>query len=317
MQPVIECRSVVKTFGSTRALDGLDLTVVPGEVHGFLGPNGSGKTVTMRIVLGLLRPDAGSVAVLGADPWHDAVELHRTMAYVPGDTNLWPNLTGGEILDLLAGLRGGVDQARRDDLVERFQLDVRKKARNYSKGNRQKVALVAALACDAELFIFDEPTAGLDPLMDVVFQQEVAQLRRQGRSVLLSSHVLGEVEKLCDRVTIIRDGATVQSGTLDELRHLTRTTVAAELSSPPSSLESMTWAHALRNDSNQITFEVDSDRLDDALRYLADHGVRALTSHPPTLEELFLRQYGPQVTEPQATDAQATDASAPGGDGNR
>jgi ABC-2 type transport system ATP-binding protein len=302
MAPVIECQALVKTFGSTRALDGLDLFVAPGEIHGFLGPNGSGKTVTMRIVLGLLRADAGSVTVLGADPWRDAVELHRRIAYVPGDTNLWPNLTGGEILDVLAGLRGTVDRARRDELVERFELDVRKKARSYSKGNRQKVALVAALATDAELLIFDEPTAGLDPLMEVAFQHEVTQIRRQGRSVLLSSHVLAEVEKLCDRVTIIREGRSVQTGTLAELRHLTRTTVSAELATPATSLHSMAWAHAVRHEGNQVSFEVDSARLDDALGYLTGHGVRSLTSHPPTLEELFLRQYGsPNGDDPATT----------------
>lgn len=291
MDPVIDCSNLVKTFGSTRALDGLNLSVAPGEVHGFLGPNGSGKTVTIRVVLGLLRHNAGTVSVLGADPWVDAVDLHRRMAYVPGDTNLWPNLTGGEILDLLGGLHGNVNEKRRKELVEAFELDVRKKARSYSKGNRQKVALIAALATDAELFVFDEPTSGLDPLMERVFQHEVAGLRNRGASVLLSSHVLAEVEKLCDRITIIRDGKTVEHGTLDELRHLTRTTVAATVARLPGDLADKPWAHAVRTNGQRVSFEVDSDRLDDALRYLADHGVQALTSHPPTLEELFLRHY--------------------------
>jgi ABC-2 type transport system ATP-binding protein len=296
MPAVLTCHNLVKTFGSTRALDDLNLEVSPGEIHGFLGPNGSGKTVTMRILLGLLRPDSGTVEVFGRDPWTHAVDLHRRMAYVPGDTNLWPNLTGGEILDLLAGVNTGVDLARRNELIERFDLDPRKKARSYSKGNRQKVALIAALSTDAELLIFDEPTAGLDPLMEAVFRDLVADVRNQGRAVLLSSHVLAEVEKLCDRVTIIRDGATVQHGTLDELRHLTRTTISAQLASMPADMAATEWVHAMRSTDSQLTFEVDSDRLDDAMAMLTSHGLRSLTAHPPTLEELFMRQYGNQPT---------------------
>lgn len=306
MTTVLACSNLVKTFGSTRALAGLDLNVSAGEVHGFLGPNGSGKTVTMRIVLGLLRPDSGHVEVFGQDPWTDAVDLHRRMAYVPGDTNLWPNLTGGEILDLLAGVHTGVNLTRRNELIERFELDPRKKARSYSKGNRQKVALIAALSTDADLLILDEPTAGLDPLMEDVFRDLVADLRDQGRAVLLSSHVLTEVEKLCDRVTIIRDGVTVQHGTLSELRHLTRTTISAELATMPTAIDALPWVHAVRATDSRLTFEVDSDRLDDAMALLTSHGMRSLAAHPPTLEELFLRQY------------QDHDASAPstGGSGS-
>ena len=296
MTTVLMARDLVKTFGAARALDGLNLDVSAGEIHGFLGPNGSGKTVTMRIMLGLLRPDSGTVEVFGSNPWTHAVELHRRMAYVPGDTNLWPNLTGGETLDLLAGVHTGVDLTRRADLIERFALDPRKKARSYSKGNRQKVALIAALSTDAELFILDEPTAGLDPLMEAVFRELVVELRDQGKAVLLSSHVLAEAEKLCDRVTIIRDGTTVQHGTLDELRHLTRTTISAELASPPNDMASLRWVHALRAVDSRLTFEVDSDRLDDAVTLLATHGLRSLTAHPPTLEELFMRQYGRRAT---------------------
>src|ERR671914_2299292 len=224
MTTAIDVRGLVKTFGRTQALDGLDLTVRTGEVHGFLGPNGAGKSTAIRVLLGLLRADAGHVELLGGDPWRDAVELHRRIAYVPGDVELWPNLTGGEAIDLLARLRGGLDQARRAELIERFDLDPTKKGRTYSKGNRQKVAIVAALASNAELLLLDEPTAGLDPLMEVVFQDCIAEAKTAGRSVLLSSHILAEVEKLCDTVTIIRNGRAVQSGTLAELRHLTRTT---------------------------------------------------------------------------------------------
>ena len=303
MTPVIRCSSLVKSFGATRALDGLDLEVAPGEVHGFLGPNGAGKTVTMRIVLGLLRADAGDVTLLGGDPWHDAVALHRRLAYVPGDTNLWPNLTGGEIIDVLAGLRGGLDDGRRAALVDRFDLDPRKKARTYSKGNRQKVALVAALASDAELLVLDEPTSGLDPLMEAVFQDCILDARAEGRTVLLSSHILAEVEKLCDRVTIIRRGATVQTGTLAELRHLTRTTITAEVRKQPTALDDLAGVHDLVLDGNRASFDVDSDHLDEAVSRLATLGVTSLTSHPPTLEELFLRHYGDELADVGVDDA--------------
>jgi ABC-2 type transport system ATP-binding protein len=291
MAIAVSCAQLVKTFGAVRALDGLDLEVEEGEVHGFLGPNGSGKTVTMRILLGLLRHDRGDVHLLGGDPWADAVALHRRLAYVPGDTNLWPTLTGGEVIDLLGSLRGGIDRRRRDELVDRFDLDPRKKSRTYSKGNRQKVALVAALASDAELFILDEPTSGLDPLMEAVFQDCVLDLARAGRTILLSSHVLAEVEKLCDRVTIIRKGRTVQTGSLDSLRHLTRTTISAQLARPAEGLAGLAGVHDLRVEDGAVTFDVDSDRLDAAVRALAELGVRALTSQPPTLEELFMRHY--------------------------
>src|SRR5512136_622318 len=225
MDDVITARGLVKTFGSTVALDGLDLAVPAGEVHGFLGPNGAGKSTTIRILLGLLRPDAGDVRLLGGDPWRDAAALHRRLAYVPGDVSLWPNLTGGEVIDMLGRMRGGLDRARRDDLIARFDLDPTKRGRTYSKGNRQKVALVAALASDVELLLLDEPTAGLDPIMDATFRDYIGEVRALGRTVLLSSHILSEVEALCDRVSIIRQGVVVESGTLAQLRHLTRTSV--------------------------------------------------------------------------------------------
>jgi ABC-2 type transport system ATP-binding protein len=297
MVPVIRCDQLVKTFGPTRALDGLDLEVGAGEVHGFLGPNGAGKTVTMRIVLGLLRPDSGRAELLGGDPWSDAVELHRQVAYVPGDTNLWPELTGGEAIDVLGELRGGIDPARRDELIDRFDLDPTKKARSYSKGNRQKVALVAALASDAELLILDEPTAGLDPLMEAVFQSCIAAAVDEGRTVLLSSHILGQVERICDRVTIIRHGRAVQTGTLDELRHLTRTTITARLRHPDAMLDDLRGVHDLRRDGDEVTFGIDAEHLDGAIARLAELGVVALRSQPPTLEELFLRHYGDELHE--------------------
>ena len=223
MSDAILVSGLRKTFGTTTALDGLDLTVSTGEVHGFLGPNGSGKSTTIRILLGLLRADGGTAQVLGADPWTDVETLHRRLAYVPGDVTMWPNLTGGEVIDFLGRLRGGLDQAKRDALLERFDLDPTKKGRAYSKGNRQKVALVAALASDVDLLLLDEPTAGLDPLMERVFRDCIDEVRADGRTVLLSSHILSEVEALCDRVSIIKDGRTVESGSLTQLRHLTRT----------------------------------------------------------------------------------------------
>ncbi|MBK1784978.1 ABC transporter ATP-binding protein [Prauserella cavernicola] len=291
MKNAIDVNDLRKSFGSTKALDGLDLTVAAGEVHGFLGPNGAGKSTTIRVLLGLLRADGGRVNLLGGDPWRDAASLHRRLAYVPGDVNLWPNLSGGEVIDLLGRLRGGIDQRRRDELVERFDLDPKKKGRTYSKGNRQKVAIVAALASDVELLIMDEPTSGLDPLMEATFQQTVQEVREQGRTVLLSSHILAEVEALCDRVSIIRNGRTVETGTLADLRHLTRTSISAELAGHPNGLTSLEHVHDLKVDGNKVRFDVETDSLDEALRMLTSIGVRNLTSQPPTLEELFLRHY--------------------------
>jgi ABC-2 type transport system ATP-binding protein len=288
---VVNASGVVKTFGSTRALDGLDLAVHRGEVHGFLGPNGSGKTVTIRILLGLYRANEGRVEVFGRDPWRNAVELHRRLAYVPGDVSLWPSLTGGEVIDLLGRLRGGIDPERRRELVERFELDPTKRSRSYSKGNRQKVALVAALASDAELLILDEPTSGLDPLMEAVFQECIADAKSDGRTVLLSSHILAEVEKLCDRVSIIRAGRLVQEGTLTELRHLTRTTVTAATQGPVGSLASLDGVHGLQEADGEVTFEVDPDALDTAVGVLHEAGLVSLSSSPPTLEQLFLQHY--------------------------
>ncbi|MBT2265166.1 ABC transporter ATP-binding protein [Rhodococcus erythropolis] len=292
MGAAISVKSLVKTFGTTRALDGLDLDVSTGEVHGFLGPNGSGKSTTIRVLLGLLRSDSGDTTVLGGDPWRDAVTLHRRLAYVPGDVNLWPNLTGGEAIDLLAGLRGGLDRKRRSELLERFELDPTKKARTYSKGNRQKVALVAAFSSDVDLYVLDEPTSGLDPLMEAVFQDCVEEVAHDGKTVLLSSHILAEVEALCDRVSIIRDGRTVEEGTLSELRHLTRTSVSAETQRPIGSLDGLGGVHDAVIDGNHVTCEVESAQLGPLMTYLVGFGIVALTSTPPTLEELFLRHYG-------------------------
>ncbi|MEW5630740.1 ABC transporter ATP-binding protein, partial [Streptomyces hydrogenans] len=267
-------------------------TVTTGEVHGFLGPNGAGKSTTIRVLLGLLRADSGAVELLGGDPWADAVALHRRLAYVPGDVTLWRNLSGGEVIDLYGRLRGtGLDRARRAELIERFELDPTKKGRTYSKGNRQKVALVAAFASDAELLVLDEPTSGLDPLMEEVFQDCVREARDRGRTVLLSSHILSEVETLCDRVSIVRKGRTVETGSLAQLRHLTRTSVTAELAGPPGDLDRLAGVHDLRVEGRRVRLQVDTDKLDPVLAALLAAGVRSLTSTPPTLEELFLRHY--------------------------
>jgi len=297
MTSAIALSGLVKDFGPrTRALDHLDLLVETGEVHGFLGPNGAGKTTTIRVLLGLLRADAGRVTLLGGDPWRDAVALHRRLAYVPGEVNLWPNLTGGEVIDLLGDLRGGLESHRREELLERFQLDPTKKIRAYSKGNRQKVALVAALSSDVELYLLDEPTSGLDPLMEAVFQDVVQELRSAGRSILLSSHILSEVEALCDRVTIIRDGRAAESGTFDELRHLTRTSVVVDTTKPLESITRWAGVHDARVHHCHAEFSVDPGELNHMLARLVDLEVRSMITSPPTLEELFMRHYGGDVS---------------------
>ncbi|WP_017587726.1 ABC transporter ATP-binding protein [Nocardiopsis ganjiahuensis] len=287
----VEITGLVKRFGTTTALDHLDLLVGTGEVHGFLGPNGAGKTTALRILLGLTRADAGTVRLLGGDPWREAAELHHRLAYVPGDVTLWPGLSGGEILDLLGRIRGGTDPRRRAELTDRFDLDPRTRGRAYSKGNRQKVALVAALAADTELLVLDEPTSGLDPLMEAVFRQTVAEERDRGRTVLLSSHILSEVEALCDRVSIIRAGRTVESGTLAELRHLSRIDVTAELTGPPDGIADLPGVHEVTVEGTRVRLQADPDALDALCSRLARAGMRDLTAGPPSLEELFLRHY--------------------------
>jgi len=319
MDGAITVAGLRKRFGRTQALDGLDLSVGTGEVHGFLGPNGAGKSTTIRVLLGLIRADGGSATLLGGDPWRDAVPLHRRIAYVPGDVTLWRNLSGGEIIDLFARLRGRPDDGRKRDLLERFALDPTKKGGAYSKGNRQKVALVAAFASDAELLILDEPTSGLDPLMEEVFRGCVREARDRGATVLLSSHILSEVEALCDRVSIVRRGRTVESGALSDLRHLTRTAVTAEVTRVPDGLDGLPGVHDLVVDGDRIDLQADNDSLDALLHALAGAGVRSLTSRPPTLEELFLRHYesedgaAPEAPDTPARDEPAQDGTAPAG----
>ena len=292
MTTVIDASGLVKSYGTQRALNGLDLTVHQGEVHGFLGPNGAGKSTTIRILMGLARHEAGRVSLLGGDPWRDAVELHRRVVHVPGDVELWPTLTGGETIDLLGRMRGGLDATRRDELIERFDLDPSKMARSYSTGNRQKVALVAAFASTAELLVLDEPTSGLDPLMELIFQDEVVRVREQGRTVLLSSHILAQVEALADRVSIIRSGRIVETGALGELRHLARTTITVGLERDVPTLRRMSGVHDLVREGSRLHFSADTAHLPEIMRALGEHDIESLTATPPTLEQLLLRHYG-------------------------
>jgi len=304
MALAVSASALTKSFGSVLALDRFDLEVAVGEVHGFLGPNGAGKSTAIRVLLGLLRRDDGQVEVLGGDPWRDAVALHRRLAYVPGDVHLWPSLSGGEAIDLLGSLRGGLDRRRRDDLIERFQLDPTKRCSTYSKGNRQKVALVAAFASEVELYLLDEPTSGLDPLMDTVFRGCVEEVTSRGATVLLSSHILAEVEALADRITIIRLGRRVETGTLAELRHLTRTSMIVGTTRPPVALYEMVGVHDLVIDGNTSRFEVEPDAMTAVQRHLADHGVTTMIASPPTLQQLFLRHYGQPLTETELVESE-------------
>ncbi|NMA78754.1 MAG: ABC transporter ATP-binding protein [Actinomycetales bacterium] len=303
----VTVRDLTKSFGSARALDGFTLTVPRGEVTGFLGPNGAGKSTTIRILLGLLKPTSGHAEVLGMDPWREAVEIHQRLAYVPGDTNLWPNLTGGEAIDVLTrGAKGAAHRRRRSELIERFELDPTKRSRTYSKGNRQKVSLIAALSRDVDLYIMDEPTSGLDPLMEAIFTEEVARLRAEGRTVLLSSHILAEVEKLCDTVTIIRAGKDVESGTLDQLRHLTRSTVAATTAADPIGLVEREGVHDLVAENGRLRFDIDDAAMHDVLPVLTRMEVTALTITPPSLEDLFLRHYGDDIAAQDSPEGESS-----------
>lgn len=290
--PLIETSALTKRFGRTTALNELDLRVAEGDVHGFLGPNGAGKSTTIRVLLGLIRPTSGSARVFGLDPWTDSVEIHRDIAYVPGDVSLWPGLTGGEAIDLLTSLRGGADATRRAELIEQFEFDPRKKARTYSKGNRQKVALIAAFARPARLYILDEPSSGLDPVMEAVFRQQVERVCAEGATVLLSSHVLSEVEQLCDRVTIIRDGAVVESGSLAELRHLSRTSFRVAGVDDVAALKAIAGVHDVTTAGDSVTFEADADAISAVLAAVAGQRATAVTAAPASLESLFLRHYG-------------------------
>lgn len=288
---LLEVQGLTKRFGGFTALDRVSFEVGSGEVFGFIGPNGAGKSTTIRVILGILKATAGEVKVFGKDAWQDAVEIHQLLAYVPGEVNLWPNLTGGEVIDLFMKLQGSGNKKKRDELIERFDFDPTKKCRTYSKGNRQKVALIAALSSEADFYVFDEPTSGLDPLMEQVFQEYVREAKKQGKSVLLSSHILSEVEKLCDRVGIIRQGQMIETGTLEELRHLTRTHILVQTKEEISSLHELKGVHDLEKTEQGLRFQVDTEELDPVLRHISRFGIEKLESAPPTLEDLFMRYY--------------------------
>lgn len=289
---VIEIKNLTKYYGKVRALNKVDLTVEEGEVYGFIGPNGAGKSTALRIILGMLRKNGGDIQLLGQDPWHDAVKLHHRLAYVPGEVNLWPNLTGGEVIDLLGRLRGGFREERREELLKIFKLDPTKKCSAYSTGNKQKVALIAALVSDVELYIFDEPTLGLDPLMEGVFRKQVKELKKAGKTILLSSHILSEVEALCDKVSIIREGEIIETGTFEDLRHLSRTSINVDTIQPIIGLKELSGVHNLSMEGSHAHFSVDAEKIDSVLKFLTKFGVKSLLSTPPTLEELFSRYYG-------------------------
>ena len=291
MQKIVEIKDLQKNFGKFQALKNVTLDVNAGEVLGYIGPNGSGKSTTIRVLLGIIKKSGGSATIFGKDVWTDAIEIHKKIAYVPGDVYLWPNLSGGEIIDLFLKLHGNADLKKRDELIKKFELDPKKKARSYSKGNRQKIALIAALATDAELYIFDEPTSGLDPLMESVFQAEVQRLKKSGKAIILSSHILSEVERLADRVAVIRKGEIVETGSLDDLRHLTRDTFKVETTQAPEALHGLEGVHDLHLNGNKAVFRVDSDKTDVILKTLLKYGVKKLESTPPTLEELFMHHY--------------------------
>lgn len=294
--PILKINNLTKKYGDFIALNQINFEIKKGEVYGFIGPNGAGKTTTIRLILGLLKANQGNITIFGKDAWSDAVEIHRNVAYVPGEVNLWPNLTGGEVIDLLLSLRGSGTEERKLELIKKFNLDPTKKCRTYSKGNRQKVALIAAFASDAELYIFDEPTSGLDPLMEKVFHECVVEAKNQGKSVLLSSHILSEVEKLCDKISIIRDGKIVETGTLEELRHLTRTNIILKTEKPINNLSKQKGVRELHTNDDFYHFQVETDELSNILKYISNYGVISLVSSPPTLEDLFMHHYNGDVS---------------------
>ena len=288
---VLKVSNLTKKFGDFKALDAVDMDVKKGEVYGFIGPNGAGKTTTIMVLLGILKPTEGSAVIFGQDTWVEAVDIHKRIAYVPGEVNLWPNLTGGEVIDLFVKLRGSCSESKKDELIKKFALDPTKKCNTYSKGNRQKVALIAAFASDADLYILDEPTSGLDPLMEKVFQECVLEAKKAGKSVLLSSHILSEVEKLCDKVSIIREGKIIESGTLKELRHLTRTSILFESKDLASSIKDLKGVHDFKENNRVYSFQVDTEELPNVVKHLSAFNITKLESSPPTLEDLFLRHY--------------------------
>ncbi|WP_079529261.1 ABC transporter ATP-binding protein [Halobacillus hunanensis] len=291
MSEIVNIQGLQKCFGKFRALSDVSFTVNAGEVVGFIGPNGAGKSTTIRILLGIINRESGNAEIFGKDVWKDSLEIHKRISYVPGDVTLWGNLTGGEIIDLFLKLHGGGDKQKRDALIKRFELDPKKKAKGYSKGNRQKVGLIAALSVDSDLYIFDEPTSGLDPLMEAIFQEEVEKIKKSGKSILLSSHILSEVERLADKVVIIRQGEIVESGSLNELRHLTRSAITIATERDVAEMANLNGVFDFKQKDNLATFSADNKHLDDILMQASKLGVKKFESVPPTLEDLFMRHY--------------------------
>lgn len=295
---IIQIENLTKAFGQFIALEDVNLEVKQGEIHGFIGPNGAGKSTTIRVLLGMLKADTGNITIFGKDAWREAVSIHERIAYVPGDANLWPNLTGGQIIDLFLNMRNStIDNKRRDELIKYFELDPTKKCRTYSKGNLQKVLIISALASDADIYILDEPTSGLDPLMERKFQNYLLDLKAQGKTILLSSHILSEVEKLCDHVSIIRKGKIIEEGTLEELRHLTRTNFEVTSSENLEGLENIEGIHQVERENTTTTFQVDSENVNEVIQLLSQYKITHLTSAPPRLEDLFIRYYDDQEDE--------------------
>ena len=295
---IIQIENLTKFFGQFKALEDVNLEVKQGEIHGFIGPNGAGKSTTIRVLLGMLKADTGNITIFGKDTWQEAVSIHSRIAYVPGDANLWPNLTGGQIIDLFLNMRNStIDNKRRDELIKYFELDPTKKCRTYSKGNLQKVLIISALASDADIYILDEPTSGLDPLMEQKFQNYLLDLKAQGKTILLSSHILSEVEKLCDHVSIIRKGKIIEEGTLEELRHLTRTNFEVTSSENLEGLENIEGIHQVERENTTTTFQVDSENVNEVIQLLSQYKITHLTSAPPRLEDLFIRYYDDQEDE--------------------
>jgi len=286
----IQAEGLTKRYGETLALDSLDLSIEPGEVYGYLGPNGAGKTTTIRCLLGIHRPTSGRAELFGVDAWGDPVEAHRRVAYVAGEPFLWPAMTGAQTLEFLARLHGVTDKAYRDELVQRFDLDTRKKVRALSKGNRQKVQLIAALATRADLLVLDEPTSGLDPLMEMVFRDCITAAKARGQAVLLSSHILSEVEAVCDRVGILKEGKLVDQGTLAELRHLSTQTMDVTFEGQAPELPPLPGVQVHQAGPNALRFEV-AGSVGPVVTALAGHPVTALVSREPSLEEIFLHHY--------------------------
>ena len=288
---VIEIEKLEKDYGNKTGIFDVTFTVNKGEIFGFIGPNGAGKSTTIRVLLGILKATNGTAKIFDKDVWDNAIEIHKKIAYVPGDVNLWPNLTGGEIIDLFIRLQGTKENNKKEELIEKFEFDPSKKNRTYSKGNRQKVALIAALSSDADLYILDEPTSGLDPLMEKVFQECILELKKKGKTVLLSSHILSEVETLCDRVAIIRNGKIIDIGTLEEMRHINKTKFSIKTKEKVTNIKEQEYISDFKGTETEFEFSVETNKIDEVMKLIIPFHIEKIESILPTLEELFMKYY--------------------------